>query len=191
MSNKINICEIISGHFNTLIKSDDKILYGDVFTFILLPIGLGLLSCALGFSLDDKLSPLLVNFGSIFTALLLSVLVLVYDQESKLAKSDHSSDGYKRKKELLGQLYYNISYSILCSIALVILCFLNSIVMGNASVISINGFEFMEYEVTSFDIKIAYDVVFVTPMAIFFVTSLILNVIMIVKRMHSLLITTD
>ena len=179
MSSKINIYEIAKGHFDTLRDSDGKRSYIDLFTFILIPLAFGVVSALLSFNLNKDLSSLLVNFGSIFTALLLSVLVLVYDQESKLEDRKDKDGFYNSKKVLLNQLYYNISYSILCSVALVLLCFVHSVILGLQSSFSLLSHAF----------TIRYDMLFITPFVVIVTTNLFLNIIMIVKRMHALLIS--
>jgi hypothetical protein len=84
MSNRINICDIVIGHFRTLRQTrNNKIGIVEFLVFIVLPI---ILSISITFiPLNSKeIISLLVNLGSIFSALLLSVLVLVFDQEQKL-----------------------------------------------------------------------------------------------------------
>jgi hypothetical protein len=179
MSSKINIIEIVTGHFDTLRESDGKRSKSDLVTFFVFPFFIGFVSALSGFNLDTNLSSLLVNFGSIFTALLLSVLVLVYDQETKLNDRSKSDAFFDLKKELLSQLYYNISFSILCSVALVLLCFFHSVIAGVHTNINIG-----KYAVT-----IKYDVYIVTPVVVFFAANLFLNILMIVKRMHTLLVS--
>ncbi len=179
MSSKINIFEIITGHFDTLRESNGKRSYIDFCTFLVIPVALGIASAVINFNLNKDLSSLLVNFGSIFTALLLSVLVLVYDQESKLEDRKSTDGFYEQKKELLNQLYYNISYSILCAVALVLLCFLHSVALGIQT----------PFSLSSFNLTVKYDIWFITPFIIFVTTNLFLNILMIVKRMHALLIS--
>ena len=179
MSSKINIIEIVIGHFETLKDSNGRISKSDLVTFFMLPFFIGLVSMLSEFNLDVNISSLLVNFGSIFTALLLSVLMLVYDQEIKLHDQKKHDGFFDLKKEILKQLYYNISYSILCSVALVLLCFFHSIIAGVHTNINIG-----EYSVT-----LKYDVHIVTPLVVFFAANLFLNILMIVKRMHVLLVS--
>ncbi|TOR22870.1 hypothetical protein CGG78_23835, partial [Vibrio parahaemolyticus] len=72
MSSKINVCNIIFGHLNTLKDaSSSKVSLVDVFTFFIVPLLFGILVFLSGFKLNDSLISLLVNFGAIFTALLL------------------------------------------------------------------------------------------------------------------------
>lgn len=179
MSSKLNVLEIISGHLKTLKNSDGKISSADFFVFFLMPLLFSGFSIYRSFRLSENIISLLVNFGSIFTALLLSVLVLVYDQESKVENGRTSDSFYVIKKKLLRELYYNISYSILCSLLLVLLCFFHSLVNGQSSQINI----------LNLYITFKYDEFIATPLVIFITSNLFLTIIMIVKRMHAMLIS--
>ncbi len=70
------------------------------------------------------------------------------------------------KKSVLEELYYNISYSILCSILLVSLCLIYT--------------------------SIKYITIFhgyiLKPLIVFILINLLLNILMILKRMHTLLV---
>ncbi len=179
MSSKLNVSEIIIGHFKTLSNSQGEIVKTDIFVFYIIPVLLAIFSIYLSCNLQKDISALLVNFGAIFTALLLSVLVLVYDQESKIEQIRSSDSLYLVKKRLLRDLYYNISYSILSSIFLVLLCFIHRVVDGLSSQIHIFSFYF----------EFKYDVYLATPLVVFITTNIFLNIIMVVKRMHVLLTT--
>lgn len=179
MSSKLNITEIISGHFKTLKDSSGKTSVADISVFFLMPLLFSVFSMYRSFHLNDDITSLLVNFGSIFTALLLSVLVLVYDQESKVEAVIASDPLYTIKKKLLRELYYNISYSILCSLLLVLLCFFHSIVVAQSNQVNIFNLQ----------LTIKYDEFIATPLVIFITSNLFLNIIMIVKRMHAMLIS--
>ncbi len=77
MSNKISISDICCSHRETLTARDQLSFFG-------FPILLAILAHVLEINLASDTLSLLVSFGSIFTALLLSLLVLIFDQESKL-----------------------------------------------------------------------------------------------------------
>ncbi|MDD5459005.1 MAG: hypothetical protein PHF37_06410 [Phycisphaerae bacterium] len=177
MSSKINVIGIIIGHIVTLKNTDDKISIADCATFFGIPLAISMLSLFFGYGLSSGVYSLLVNFGSIFTALLLSVLVLVYEQESKIEVGKGLDPLYKAKKELLNQLYYNISYSIILSIVLVISCLLGSIIDGKPFFVG-----FGEYKS-----QIKFDVYLFTPISLFITSNVILTIVMIVKRVHALL----
>ena len=176
MSNKINVMEILTSHYRTLCNGDEKISSLDITTFFLIPFALALASAISGFNLDKDQISVLVNFGAIFTALLLSVLVLVYDQKAKLESSPETKLT-PLKKTLLKQLYYNISYSITISIILVVACFLQSITMDSVST----------FTIANYTLLIPWGVNFTTPLCIFLTANLILTILMVVKRMNVLL----
>lgn len=187
MSSKINICEILLGHIKTLKdNSTGKVSKWDIFTFFIIPIIISIFTIVFKFKFSSDLISLLVNFGSIFTALLLSVLVLVYDQSSKLKDKEKElgrNITIEVKRGLLDQLYYNICYSIITAISLVVVCFLESICRGKTTLI-----ELPLNQPISFCIDV--NTYIVTPLVSFIIVHLILTIIMIVKRMHALL-TTD
>ncbi|WP_347473242.1 hypothetical protein ABEF86_16710 (plasmid) [Acinetobacter thermotolerans] len=200
MSRKIDIFSIVRGHCSTLTNSDGTFNIYDIFTFCVLPlIFSGLASYYISKFSDDTLS-LLVNFGSIFTALLLSVLVLIFDQENKIDEqyekyllfkeeieknpnlnessayrwiySRNLDENYWDKKKLLNQLYFNISFSIVISLFLVLICLIYSKIIESTHNIYI---------------------CFTSKFLIFFITfsliTIFLNILMIVKRMHTMLTT--
>lgn len=184
MSSKINIKEIVLGHFGTLSRVDGSWSWTDFITFCGVPVVFGAGSLVAGFSLNKDIASLLVNFGAIFTALLLSVLVLVYDQESKIDDRNQrdielgrpADQFYNAKKRLLDELYYNISYSILSSLVLIAFCFAFSI-----------SDSFAGPEAASLSVSSALSKLVFTPLTVFVTVNLLLTIVMIVKRMHSLL----
>ncbi|EGR2837838.1 hypothetical protein DU977_04025 [Vibrio cholerae] len=181
MSSKINVCNIIFGHLNTLKDaSSSRVSFVDIFTFFIIPLIFGCLFFLSSFKLNDSLISLLVNFGAIFTALLLSVLVLVYDQSSKLSERNERNEVpfYTVKKSLLDQLYYNICYSIVLALLLIFTCFLESITRGKS-------LDLAYFSGPKIDINMC----FFTPIVVFISVHLILTIVMIVKRMHVLLTT--
>lgn len=188
MSSKINICGVLKGHFKTLKDvGSDKISRWDMFTFIFLPLIVAIVFPLLGDGITKDLISLLVNFSAILTALLLSVLVLVYDQETKIRQNKTTDTFYTSKKKLLTELYYNICYSIICGVFLVVLCFITSLFPLNDS-----GYFFSAshiFTLESLNIVINYTTFkfILCPLIIFTCVHLILNIIMIVKRMHALL----
>lgn len=177
MSSKINVANIVLGHIATLADPSGKRSLMDYVTFFAVPSFFAIISCIAGYSLNKDVSSMLVNFGAIFTALLLSVLVLVYDQESKLAAVKNIDPLYEAKKNLLRQLYYNICFSVISSIVLVGLCFAHSVLDGVVSAFNFDGFGF----------SLNYAKYIFTPLVIFVVVNLMLTILMIVKRMHAML----
>jgi len=177
MSSKINIWSIVGGHFAAFKKADGTVAYADWFTFVSVPIVFGIVSVYSGFNLSENLRSLLVNFGAILTALLLSVLVLVYDQESKLRELSSANALQKKKMLLLHELYYSISFSMLCSIFVVVLCFGHAVISDVCLPISLFGLT----------LELKPSIQFLTPLAVVVTCALLLNIVMIIKRMHVLL----
>ena len=177
MSSKINVKEIIWGHINTLSDAQVRKSLWDLFTFFFVPALLAVAGAFLGFKLSDNAASLLVNFGAIFTALLLSVLVLVYEQENKIKLREKVDPLFSAKKTLLDQLYYNICYSVLASIFLVGLCFAASLI----------GKKVLKLLVCESFYSIDVSMYFLSPLVIFVTVNLMLTIVMIVKRMHAML----
>jgi hypothetical protein len=183
MSSKINIYDILSGHLNTLVDSStNKVSKWDIFTFFIVPLLIAVAAVAFRFKFTDTFISLLVNFGAIFTALLLSVLVLVYDQSAKLKEKELTSNNltYTVKKNLLQHLYYNICYAIIISVSLVVSCFIESISRDKAP---------LPTTIDQSLFVIDFNTIFSSPLTVFITIHLLLTILMIVKRMHALLIS--
>lgn len=191
MSSKINVLCIVSAHFKTLRNfGSSKISKSDVFTFIVLPFLLAICGAFFYFNLNKDLDSLLVNFGAIFTALLLSVIVLIYDQENRNLEKIHQHNDQvgvvtKRRLALLKELYHNISYAILCSLLLVVLAFIHSIVPmteeKNAYSLVFKGIDF----------RFSIATTLITPMIVLITSNIILTIIMVVKRLYLILISNN
>lgn len=177
MSSKLNVSEIIAGHFKTLRNDSGVLVFADRVVFFLLPFVAGFIFCFFEIRIKESVLSLLVNFGAIFTALLLSVLVLVYDQQGKVSQQSSKSVVIDSKKALLHDLHYNISFSILCSIFLVVACLIASMV-GDAKI---------DFTVSDYSVSILLDKHVLSPIVAFITCVVFVNVVMIVKRMHSLL----
>ena len=173
MSNKISISDICCSHRETLTARDQLSFFG-------FPILLAILAHVLGINLASDTLSLLVSFGSIFTALLLSLLVLIFDQESKLDEKKESFDKdqkvvplYNLRKDLLFQLYSNISFSIICALILVIACLFYSQLLSYNELRSASNILVSDY--------------FFNPVIIILLGLTTLNILMILKRIHTLL----
>ncbi len=180
MSSKINIWSIVTGHIKTFRNaSDNKVSVSDYVTFYIAPAAIAVLFAYFGIKVTSDANSLLVNFGAIFTALLLSVLVLVYEQGEKLrgVVNDSKKDNITLKKNLLEQLYFNICYAIVVSVFLVFLCLVYTFLPDKACVISMSNFT------VNFDLKLFI----VSPLILVVVLNLLLTILMVVKRMHTLL----
>lgn len=201
MSSKISVTHIIKSHYQTLFSSSSiKTKISDFFIFFIVPLVISVLSMWAGLAANNDLVSLCVNFGSIFTALLLSVLVLVYDQENKIIDKIRqvNSTGIEEetiaiadtlltqrlrsprdenKRALMKELYANIAYCIVISVLLVAISAINLGVITiakdaicNAGVI--NKFVF-------------------TPVMVFLSMHILVTIIMVVKRLYSLLLSNE
>lgn len=180
MSSKINVWSIISGHIMTLKDScSGKVSLFDYVTFYGVPIVISILFAVFEIRVTEEANSLLVNFGAIFTALLLSVLVLVYDQGEKLSylNDESKSHNIELKKNLLEQLYFNICYAIVAAVVLVFLCLVYTFLPDEAFSISFAKISF------NCDLRLYM----ASPLILIVVLNLLLTILMVVKRMHTLL----
>lgn len=187
MSSKINVFNIISGHFSSLLRGQGIIfIFIDFLTFVGVPLSLAVLGVFFKLNINNEVISLAVNFGAIFTALLLSVLVLVYEQESKLRdkilvykeqnKDSNPNVDYSYidpyvgiKLKLMGQLYVNISY-----------CIITSILLVASSAIALISINTAKYSILN--------VFILNPLIIFLLSHILITILMVVKRIHALLV---
>lgn len=167
MLNKINISEIIIGHLDTLIDaSSGERSTKDLVLFYVIPVVIAVIFCFFSPVMESGAADTLVNAGAIFTGLLLSLLMLVYDHKSRL-KDDNTDQGV-RLKSVFHELYYNISYAVVMSVFIVFSSFLHKVLYSVDSVISgITG-----------------------ALLIFIGLNLLLTILMILKRI-SIILTMD
>lgn len=185
MSSKIDVRNIIKGHLKTFVDNSGRINKIDVFTFYIIPIIIAIIGIWFNFKLADNFTSLLINFGSIFTALLLSVLMLIYEQENKLDDKKslleqqnlpNNIPFFDIKKKILHELYDNICYCVIGSTFIVV-------VASVSSTICIKPIPFGT--LFEFDLNRS----FFAPLCVFMALNIILTIFMIVKRMHALLTT--
>lgn len=182
MSRKINILSLIKKHYGTLINDNtQKRSKLDISTFIIFPILLCLIGIHFDFTINSEFRGALINFGAIFSALLMSVLVLVYEQDNKLTERKRLNDkekdtdnytelpNYQDKKDVLTQLYHNICFAIITSLATVVFPLIQIVL-----------------ESCNYTFLIRW---MITPFIIFSLCSMLFTTLMIVKRMHILLNT--
>lgn len=146
-----------------------------------LPLILGFFTAYVGYNLSDSVVSMLVNFGSIFTALLLSVLMLVYEQKNRLEDRQTASGNvsfYPAKKALLDQLYSNISYAVVLSLFLVLFSFAHSICDKHQLPLC-GGW--------IFNFENRFNAWVLTPILMFLTLNLMLTIFMVVKRTYALL----
>ncbi len=168
MSIKINVFGIVKDHINTLRDDESKkFMLLDGFTFLSIPIALSAFCMYQDIKLSKEFLSASINFGAIFSALLMSVLMLVYDQESKI-NSESDCEEKQIKKDIFKQLYSNICFTIICAVLLVLLCMVKSNI--NESFPSFSRF-------------------ILVPLIVFFLYSTTITTLVVLKRMHVLLET--
>jgi hypothetical protein len=184
MSAKINVLSVIKGHVGTLVDHESgKTSVGDHFTFFGLPLGAAVASAFFGLKWEEGHASLLVTAGALFTGLLLSLLILVYDQQTKVGIPE-SVDWQKKalRKEILRQLYLNISYSTLVALALVLASMALFSLHSTSLSVDLPRLNPFNLSVSRF---------IVGPVVVFLGANLFFTVIMVIKRINSLLTTLD
>ncbi|RAZ13947.1 hypothetical protein DP201_24875, partial [Enterobacter hormaechei subsp. xiangfangensis] len=83
--NKINIFFLIKNHISSFKNEvSDSLSKSDIFFHLIFPIIASGTICFLFKVMPSSVVGIMVNFGAITTALLMSAVVMVYDQKSKL-----------------------------------------------------------------------------------------------------------
>lgn len=121
MLSRINIGKIISDHFRTLRKlgsESNRIYYIDFILFILLPVGVAILSVYLDFNLQKHVNNLIAAI-SIFGGFLFNLLAIIYSQIDKI-RNDATSENNVLKKTFVREIHINISFNIVLAIFLVV-----------------------------------------------------------------------
>ena len=160
-----------------------KMYFLDLFTFYLLPLFVSLLCLWARMDFSDKVIEIFVNSSAIFTGLLLNLLILVYDQKTRLPKVDSKTPDWEKnqsKHTLIKELYFNISYSTLISLFILIFSVIHMCLLDTKP-IELN-FKFLY--VGAFDITTWTT----SPVLIFLSLNLVLTILMIIKRIYSLLV---
>jgi hypothetical protein len=182
MSNKINIFGIVIRHFSTLRNvGSDKLSISDISTFYIFPLFVSIIFIYFSIDLSKDLVNIIVTAGSIFTGLLLNLLILVYDQKSKLGKIDSDKSDWKiiqTRHNILRETYFNIAYSTILSLLLVFISILQIIFFSSKIGIPI-------FDIVNFDISMCI----ISPVIIFIGMNLVLTLLMIIKRIFMLLTT--
>ncbi len=180
MSSKINVFNVLKGHMSTLIDAKtSKFSYIDMATFYVAPAILAVAGIFFGIDFSKDATNLLVTAGAIFTGLLLNLRILVYDQKSKLPPVNVDTDNWQEtqiRHTVLKELYYNISYSTLLSVTLIVVAIVHLFVVDKSTHISLPGFTITDLSSIT-----------TSPLLLFFGLNLVLTIVMIIKRIYTLL----
>ncbi|AIS31116.1 hypothetical protein MB9_2103 [Methanobacterium formicicum] len=125
---------IIKQHIDTLYDNrDDKISKWDILFFFIFPLILAVGLIYFNKELKSSADSLLVSL-SIFTPLLLSLLVLIYDMGQKAVDKEQKSQFYGNYDSYmvkLREITANISFSILISIIVIVFLVVYSLNLGD------------------------------------------------------------
>jgi hypothetical protein len=124
MSAKIDIRAVIADHFRTLHDDSTKrVSIIDLGLFFGLPILVASISILLWFSLGEPAVTASLTAMSVFSGLLINVLVLIYtvSQNVGLPTQTRSADDVALEKQILKEIFANVSFSILVSSLTVVL----------------------------------------------------------------------
>lgn len=167
MVNKLSFEKIIKAHFATMRdNSKNQVSYSDIFIFFGLPIMAGALLFN-SYTLNKDILNSIVTSASIFAGLLLNLLVLIYSLTEKFRQN--SGGNWSAKQKVLEQTFSNISFCILISVLLVIVCMLGFRTddeLKEVVTIAKNISDFIIYCLT---------------------TALVLHLLMVLKRIHLLM----
>ncbi len=114
---KINVLPVISKHLETLSNyGEDKRSWSDYCLFLIIPILCGVALAWSGFGFRTDAVNGFLNAFSIFTGLLLNVLILVF---TLTGSTSPLNIDVRLRRELLRQVFANICFTILISIVVV------------------------------------------------------------------------
>ncbi|HDS1790383.1 hypothetical protein NPS34_14535 [Pseudomonas putida] len=207
MSSKINIAFVLKKHFLFTLKNADETKWDwlDVAVFLLLPLVVGVMAYFSKSAGSDNAVGVIITASSVFAGLLLSLLMLVYDQSKNAddkvvelnadderprpAESvEHLLQGatsrrnplvvkYETHRRVLGQLVINISYSIVA--ALVVIFFSVVSLLATKDMFPVGKFFSGDWSLNLSSVAFA--------LAVMVSTNLLLTVVMIVKRVIRLI----
>ncbi|EOV9702692.1 hypothetical protein ACN5L6_001649 [Cronobacter dublinensis] len=180
--NKINILQVIFKHYKTLSDGRGTILIVDIIIHFISPTLISVILCLTYGIMKASIASVFVNFGAITTALLMSAVIMIYDQKQKTTfKIADILENQKERSHLVTlennktvytQLCHNVSYAILTSVILVIASVIISF-FPDGNLLNKWYFHYPSY-IVSF---IAYTAFFAT----------VITFLMVIKRFSSVL----
>lgn len=127
MSGKINVSKILTDHFGTFRHTSGKVKIRDYLLFIGVPVIITAILIKFGATLERGILGVFLTCYSIFIALLLNLLLLIYDIMHKVNNNIAKDPKRQLKKKFIKEVYSNVSFSILLSIILIIVLVLGYI----------------------------------------------------------------
>jgi hypothetical protein len=161
MSLKIDVSDIIRDHFSTL-RSDRRsgVSLVDLLLFVGLPALVAGLMSWLGVTLDAGAVSVLITALAIFTGLLFNLLLLAH---GLIRRAADQSNAAAADKQLLKEIYVNISYSILVALSALVGLLIKIVILNH------------------------WVVIVLSLVTYFLVGNFLLTLLMVLKRIHVLL----
>lgn len=128
MLDKINVTKVVCDHFKTFRNySTNKLRPYDLILFFIIPIVAAILLLSFGGVLPQNLVGVIVTSLSVFTGLLLNLLMVSFNASQNFGHSPHE-DGKRRqdtRNMLLREVISNVSFAVLIAIitTVLVLCF--------------------------------------------------------------------
>ena len=166
MFDKVNIAKIVRDHLGTLKdNSTGRYRKFDLFLFFLVPLFVAAAFLKLYGALPASLIGVIVTSLSIFTALLLNLLLLAYNitRNSMSPRDEHI---HKMREKLFHEIFSNIAFAVLVALVIVVFVLFFGVMSDRASLLAFNKLSFVIYYLGT----------------LFFLTML-----MLLKRVYSLL----
>ena len=182
MLDKVNITKIVCDHLGTFKDySTGRCRPFDYFLFFLVPLIVAVVFVVVYGALPKSLIGVIVTSLSIFTALLLNLLLLAYNitQNSKSPCDEHTR---QMREKLFHEIFSNIAFSVLVALVIVVLVLCFGAMSNGASLPAI---QMLSNIFGNLYINILSNIL---SFAIYYLGTLfLLTLLMLLKRVYSLL----
>lgn len=154
MTSKINVCNIIFAHYDTLRDSrSGRIHVPDLLVFIAIPILASLVILLTGSVLKQSGYGIFLTSFSIFTGFLINFIVaLVAIKQSSRRRRDDQGDaiiaGNQHIEHFIGESIANFSYMLLLTVISVVICAIGYFITPNIILTSILVFISTHFVIT-------------------------------------------
>ena len=180
MFDKVNITKIIRDHFGTFKDySTGKWRWLDFLLFSHVPLIVAVVIVILYGTLPKNLIGVIVTSLSIFTALLLNLLLLAYNV-TRNSKAPTDESLLQMREELFHEIFSNIAFAVLVALVIVVSVLCYGMINGSAFLPEVNIFGLI-VNVLNFVIDILSFVIY------YLGTFFFLTLLMLLKRVYSLL----
>lgn len=195
MFNKINICKVIKGHYTTFYRTKKSIgkdpvphtSWWDLTLFIGIPILviIGIMTSFYWYPVrvSELILTIISASSAAFFALMLTVLFSIVDRSEKLdhlikvcQQSNTCTKKLTNHKKIFRELYFNISYSMIAALFLIIFSIVTAIFIPEKTV---------SEKVTVINSYISFAYTFFSALVIAIGLNLVFTLLMIIKRVYS------